>query len=149
MSIDFESLKDKAVVFAQSGVTRARELTDTGVAKAKEVAEVGKLKVQNSTEQEAIRKAYSELGKLYYAERGSAPEAAYADLCQTITDALARISYNNERIADIKAAGHLSEEEVSEVEEVEEPAAPAESPEEPSCCGGAEEPKAEDNQAEE
>ena len=148
MSIDFESLKDKAVVFAQSGVTRARELTDTGVAKAKEVAEVGKLKVQNSTEQEAIRKAYSELGKLYYAERGSAPEAAYADLCQTITDALARISYNNERIADIKAAGHLSEEEVSEVEEVEEPAAPAESPEEPSCCGGAEEPKAEDNQAE-
>ena len=149
MSIDFESLKDKAVVFAQSGVTRARELTDTGVAKAKEVAEVGKLKVQNSTEQEPIRKAYSELGKLYYAERGSAPEAAYTDLCQRITDALARISYNNERIADIKAAGHLSEEEVSEVEEVEEPAAPAESPEEPSCCCGAEEPKAEDNQAEE
>ena len=147
MSIDFESLKDKAVVFAQSGVTRARELTDTGVAKAKEVAEVGKLKVQNSTEQEAIRKAYSELGKLYYAERGSAPEAAYADLCQNITDALARISYNNERIADIKAAGHLSEEEVGEVEEVEEPVAPAEIPEEPSCCcGEAEEPKAEDDQ---
>ena len=146
MSIDFESLKDKAVVFAQSGVTRARELTDTGVAKAKEVAEVGKLKVQNSTEQEAIRKAYSELGKLYYAERGSAPEAAYADLCQTITDALARISYNNERIADIKAAGHLSEEEVGEVEEGEAPVAPAEIPEEPSCCCEAEEPKAEDDQ---
>ena len=97
MSIDFESLKDKAVVLAQSGVTKAKELTETGVAKAKELAdtsaakakeitEIGKLKVQNSTEQEAIRKAYSELGKLYYAERGSAPEAAYADLCQRITD---------------------------------------------------------------
>ena len=98
MSIDFESLKDKAVVFAQSGVTKAKELTDTGIAKAKEISEIGKLKVQNSTEQEAIRKAYSELGKLYYAERGSAPEAAYADLCQRITDALARISYNNERM---------------------------------------------------
>ena len=141
MSIDFESLKDKAVVAAQTGVTRAKELTgtgiakakelaDTGAAKAKELAEVGKLKVSNSTEQEAIRKAYSELGKLYYAERGSAPEAAYADACQRITDALARISYNNERIADIKAAGHLSEEEVEEV-----------SPEEPACC---EEPKDED-----
>ena len=123
MSIDFESLKDKAVVLAQSGVTKAKELTETGVAKAKELAdtsaakakeitEIGKLKVQNSTEQEAIRKAYSELGKLYYAERGSAPEAAYADLCQRITDALARISYNNERIADIKAAGQFTDAEV-------------------------------------
>lgn len=150
MSIDFESLKDKAVVLAQTGVTKAKELTETGVAKAKELAdtgaakakeltEIGKLKVQNSTEQEAIRKAYSELGKLYYAERGSAPEAAYADLCQRITDALARISYNNERIADIKAAGQMSDEEVDAVEPVDE---------EPSCCCG-EEPKAEDDKPEE
>ena len=136
MSIDYESLKDKAVVLAQEGVTRAkeftgtgvakaRELADTGIAKAKEMAEVGKLKVSNSTEQEAIRKAYSELGKLYYAERGSAPEAAYADACQRISDSLARISYNNERIADIKAAGNLTDEEVEEVP-VEE--------EQPCCC---------------
>ena len=116
MSIDFESLKDKAVVFAQSGVTKAKELTDTG-----------------------IRKAYSELGKLYYAERGSAPEAAYADLCQRITDALARISYNNERIADIKAAGHLDDEEVEAV------GAEAEA-EEPCCCDKTE---AEDDKPEE
>ncbi len=144
MSIDFESLKDKAVVFAQSGVTKAKELTDTGIAKAKEISEIGKLKVQNSTEQEAIRKAYSELGKLYYAERGSAPEAAYADLCQRITDALARISYNNERIADIKAAGHLDDEEVEAVgaeAEAEGPAA-----EEPCCCDKTE---AEDDKPEE
>ena len=138
MSIDFESLKDKAVVFAQSGVTKAKELTDTGIAKAKEISEIGKLKVQNSTEQEAIRKAYSELGKLYYAERGSAPEAAYADLCQRITDALARISYN-ERIADIKAAGHLDDEEVEAV------GAEAEA-EEPCCCDKTE---AEDDKPEE
>ncbi len=139
MSIDFESLKDKAVVLAQTGVTKAKELTETGVAKAKELTEIGKLKVQNSTEQEAIRKAYSELGKLYYAERGSAPEAAYADLCQRITDALARISYNNERIADIKAAGQMSDEEVDAVEPVDE---------EPSCCCGGE-PEAEDDKPEE
>ena len=116
MSVDYENLKDKAVVLAQSGVTKAKELTDTGITKAKELAnagaakarelsEIGKLKVRNSTEQEAIRKAYSDLGKLYYAEHGSEPDAAYVELCQRITDSLARISYNNERIADIKAAG--------------------------------------------
>ncbi len=145
MSIDFESLKDKAVVAAQTGVTRVKELTETGVAKAKELAdtgaakakeitEIGKLKVNNSAEQEAIRKAYSELGKLYYAERGSAPEAAYADACQRITDSLARISYNNERIADIKAAGQLSDGEVEAAEVEPEPVC-----EEPSCCCGGEE----------
>lgn len=127
MGIDFEVLKDKAVVAAQNGVTRVKELTETGIAKAKELAdtgatkakeisEIGKLKVSNSTEQESIRKAYSELGKLYYAERGSAPEAPYADACQRITDAMARISYNNERIADIKAAGQITDEEVEAVE---------------------------------
>jgi len=146
MSIDFESLKDKAVVLAQSGVTKAKEITETGIAKAKELAdtgtarakeitEIGKLKVNNSVEQESIRKAYSELGKLYYAERGSAPEAAYADACQRITDAMARISYNNERIADIKAAGQLTDEEVQAVEaeaaeEAEEPVEAEDKPKE-------------------
>ena len=70
MSVDYESLKDKAVVLAQSGVTKAKELADAGVAKARELSEIGKLKVQNSTEQEAIRKAYSDLGKLYLESKG-------------------------------------------------------------------------------
>ncbi len=154
MSIDFESLKDKAVVAAQTGVIRVKEITETGIAKAKELAdtgatkakeltEIGKLKVNNSAEQEAIRKAYSELGKLYYAERGSAPEAAYADACQRITDAMARISYNNERIADIKAAGQITDEEIEAVEAEEA------SEETESCCCGCGEPAAEETPVEE
>ena len=154
MSVDFESVKDKAVVLAQSGVTKAKELTGTGITKAKELAnagaakarelsEIGKLKVQNSTEQEAIRKAYSDLGKLYYAEHGSTPESAFAELCQSITDSLARISYNNERIADIKAAGRSKDGADAAEETVDaetgEPAA------EESCCCGAEEPVSEDD----
>ena len=79
---------------------------------------------------EAIRKAYSELGKLYYAERASAPEPAYADICQRITDAMARISYNNERIADIKAAGQITDEEADTVE-----AEAVCGEDAPSCCG--------------
>ena len=152
MSVDLESVKDKAVVLAQSGVTKARELTDTGITKAKELAsagaakarelsEIGKLKVQNSTEQEAIRKAYSDLGKLYYAEHGSEPEEAYAELCQRITDSLAHISYNNERIADIKAAGRSSKDGADASEE------PVEAEE--SCCCGTEEPAAEESASEE
>ena len=136
MSIDYEILKDKAVVLAQSGVTKAKELADAGVAKVRELSEIGKLKVQNSTEQVAIRKAYSDLGKLYYAEHGSDPEAPFAELCQSITDSLARISYNNERIADIKAAGR-SKDETDETGEPAEEELVSEAPvdEEPCCCG--------------
>ncbi|HJH61736.1 MAG TPA: serine proteinase [Firmicutes bacterium] len=112
MSIDFDRLKERAGELAQAGVSKAKELTDAGMAKAKQLTEIGKLKVRNSSERDAIRRAYTELGKLYYAERGSAPEPGYADLCQKVSQARARIDYNNERIADIKAAGQLTDQEV-------------------------------------
>ena len=114
MSIDFDRLKERAGELAQAGVAKAREITDAGMAKAKQLTEIGKLKMQSSSERDSIRRAYLELGKLYYAERGSAPEPGYADLCQKVTNAMARIEYNNERIADIKAAGHLTDEEVED-----------------------------------
>lgn len=114
MGIDFDRLKERAGELAQAGVAKAKELTDAGVAKAKQLTEIGKLKMRNSSHRDAIRKAYLELGKLYYAERSSAPEPGYADLCQKITDANAKIAYNEQRIADIKAAGELSDEEVEE-----------------------------------
>ena len=95
-------------------MAKAREITDAGMAKAKQLTEIGKLKMQSSSERDSIRRAYLELGKLYYAERGSAPEPGYADLCQKVTNAMAKIEYNNERIADIKAAGHLTDEEVED-----------------------------------
>lgn len=103
MSIDFDRLKE-----------RAGELAQAGVAKAKQLTEIGKLKVRNSSERDAIRRAYTELGKLYYAERGSAPEPGYASLCQKVSEAMARIEYNNQRIEDIKAAGQLTDQEVEE-----------------------------------
>ncbi len=105
MAFDFESLKAKVT-----------ELTSTGVAKAKEVSEIGKLKVQNVSEQDEIRKAYLAIGKLYYEQHGADPEAGYADYCKQIADSQAKIDYNNERIADIKTAGNLSDEDVAQAE---------------------------------
>ncbi len=119
MNIDFNSIMEKAKDLAQTGVAKAKEFTDAAMDKGKELTEIGKLKVQNTSEQENIKKAYLELGKLYFAERGAAPEPAYAALCEKITASQAKIDYNNERIADIKAAGGLSDEEVEEADIVE------------------------------
>ena len=108
----FDNLKEKAAELAD----KAKDLADTGVSKAKELSEISKLKVQNANERDAMRKAYLEIGKRYYADHGTG-EGPYADLCARISDSQAKIDYNNERIADMKAAGGLSDEEVPADEE--------------------------------
>lgn len=90
----FEEIRDMALDLAQAGVAKAKELTD-----------IAKLNIANTAEEEAIKKAYVELGKLYYAERGMAPEGAYATLCEKITAAKTRIDENKSKISDIRCDG--------------------------------------------
>ena len=99
-----ETLKDKAT-----------DLVQAGVAQSKRLAEIAKLKAANMAEEDAIKKAYLELGKLYYAENGAAPEGAYAAACEKITASKALIETNNERVAELKQTA--SAEEEAELEE--------------------------------
>ena len=104
MAFDFGAIKAKA-----------RELTNTGVAKARELSEIGKLKVQNVSEQDEIRRAYLEIGKIYYEQHGQEPDVVFASLCKKIDESMARIEYNNIRIVDLKAAGEFTDEDLDEV----------------------------------
>lgn len=108
----FESLKGKATDLAQAGVAQSKRL-----------AEIAKLKTTNMAEEDAIKKAYLELGKLYYAENGAAPEGAYAAACEQITASKALIETNNERIAELKqTAGPEAEAELEDTMEIAEAA---------------------------
>lgn len=118
----FENLKDKATDLAQAGVAQSKRL-----------AEIAKLKTANMAEEDAIKKAYVELGKLYYAEKGTTPDGAFASACERITASKALIETNNERIAELKQPGDPEvEDEAAEPEaapEAEEaPAQPEETP---------------------
>lgn len=96
----FDAFKDKAIDLAQ-----------TGMAKSKQLAEIAKLNLANASEEDDIKKAYIEMGKLYYAERGMAPEAAYAALCEKVTAAKVNIEENKARIEELKTDGAGPEEE--------------------------------------
>ncbi|MCC2259890.1 serine proteinase [Intestinimonas aquisgranensis] len=98
----FEDLKAKALDLAQAGAAKAKELTD-----------IAKLNIANSAEEDTIRKAYIDLGKLYYAERGMAPEGAYVTLCEKITAAKQRLEENKAKIAEIKRAGNINDDDVA------------------------------------
>ena len=116
----FDSLKDRATDLAQAGVAQSRRL-----------AEIAKLKMANMSEEDAIKKAYLEIGKLYSAEQGAAPDGAYAAACERITASKAAIETNNERIAELKQSGDPEETETAGTEE--ESSEPAESVEAPAA----------------
>ena len=116
---------------------RATDLAQAGVAQSKRVAEIAKLKTANMAEEDTVKKAYLEIGKLYYAEKGAAPDGAYAAACEKITAAKAAIEANNDRIAELKQSGDPEPEDDVEAEiqvemtmgEIPEDAeAPAEAP---------------------
>lgn len=124
---------------------KATDLAQAGVAQSKRLAEIAKLKTANLGEEDTIKKAYIELGKLYYAEHGSAPDGAYAAACEKITAARAAIETNNDRIAQLK---NSSDEDVEVVTFVEsnpvsqpEPAQESQEVQEPEQ---AEEPRSEE-----
>lgn len=120
--IDFDALKD-----------RAKDLAQSGVSKSKQIGEIAKLNLANVSEEDNIRKAYIEIGKLYYAERGMAPEPAYTALCEKITASKVTIEENKNRIDELKAEGNIQDAEIKlnvepvvETTVTEEPVAPAE-----------------------
>ena len=121
----FDSLKD-----------RATDLAQAGVAQSKRLAEIAKLKMANMSEEDAIKRAYLEIGKLYYAERGTAPEGAYAAACERITAARAAIETKKERMAQLKMPGDPVDDE--------EPGAEGEG--EPVCAEEAQEPGGQDKE---
>ncbi len=82
---------------------KAADLAQSGVAQSRRLAEVAKLKTANIGEEDTIKKAYIEIGKLYYAEQGTSPDGAYAAACEKVTAAKAAIEANNARIQELKA----------------------------------------------
>lgn len=118
----FDNLREKATDLAQSGVATSKRL-----------AEIAKLKTSNLAEEDAIKKAYLELGKLYYAEHGANPDGAYAAACERVVAAKAAIETNNDRIAELKRAAEADGEVIdvtpqAPAQEEAAPAAPTEAP---------------------
>lgn len=121
MAFNFEELKKRANDLAQ----QAADLAQQGAARSRQLAGIAKLKAANLGEEDTIRKAYAELGKIYFAKYGEHPEDEFAAACETIIEAQAAIAANNATIEELSAKKEPEVEvEIVEMEETEE--APAE-----------------------
>ena len=111
----FDSLKANATVLKD----KATDLAQTGAAESKRLAEIAKLKSANLGEENTIKKAYAEIGKLYYELMGAEPGEDFAAACEKITATKAAIEANNDRIAELKVKEEAAAPEVEVVAEAE------------------------------
>lgn len=74
---------------------KATEMMQSGVA-------IAKLKTDNMAEEDAMRRAYLAIGKMYFELYGDAPDAAFSVDCDRIRACQLRIAENNLRLAQMK-----------------------------------------------
>ena len=90
-----DDLRGKATEMVQTGVDKATEMMQTGVT-------IAKLKTDNMAEEDAMRRAYLAIGKMYFELYGDAPDPAFAVECDRIRACKRRIAENKLRLAEMK-----------------------------------------------
>ncbi len=144
MNFNLDSLMDTITNLRERGAEYANVAMD----KTRDAARLAKLTVALTSEKDALKKAYIELGKAYYEEHHSDAEGLYAQLVEEVDAVNARIEEMQSEIDSLKGSFHGSEdasfedvvaqdegdEDISvEITIEEEPDAPAaETPEEPA-----------------
>lgn len=103
MAFPFEDLKSRVQGLYQTGKKKGSALAQTGLDKAQQVGTMAKLKAANLSEEETLRRAYQELGRLYFEKHGAAPEVEFLSLCATIDESLARIQINQNKLDELAA----------------------------------------------
>lgn len=94
----FEKLDDlcgKATEIMQTGMDKATEMMQSGVA-------IAKLKTDNMAEEDAMRRAFLAIGRMYFELYGDAPDPAFSVECERIQACKRRIAENELRLAEMK-----------------------------------------------
>ena len=107
---------------------KARNLAVFAARKTKNVSRIAKLNVDIAGERDTIKRAYSEIGKLYFETHRDAPEGFFVRLCQEVENSLASIAAMEAEIVRLKTedlAPAAPADPDIEVEITEEPEAEA------------------------
>lgn len=102
---DFTEIKEKVISTLEMAADSAKELAGKAADKAKSAARIAKLSMEINAEKDSIKKAYLEIGKLYYEMNRDNPDGFFAQLCDEITVANAEIAAKEAEIADLKENG--------------------------------------------
>ena len=100
MNLNLDSLMDAVTNLRERGAEYAGVAMD----KTKDAARLARLTVAQSGEKEALKKAYIELGKMYYEEHLTDAEGLYAQLVEEVDAVSARIAEMQSEIDALKGS---------------------------------------------
>ena len=105
MNFNLDSLMDTITNLRERGAEYANVAMD----KTRDAARLAKLTVALTSEKDALKKAYIELGKAYYEEHHSDAEGLYAQLVEEVDAVNARIEEMQSEIDSLRGSFHASE----------------------------------------
>ena len=105
----FNEFMGKVGFLANKAAEKTKDLAAVAAEKTKQVSRVTKLNMDISGQRETIRKAYAELGRLYYEAHKADPEPDLAQVCLQIDQANDAIASMEAEIARIKAESSESQ----------------------------------------
>lgn len=82
---------DKIFGFLNLAKEKGKQYANIAADKTKEAGRMAKLKMDQAKERENLKKAYVELGKLYFEEKRSEAEGLFAQLCDEIEATAKRV----------------------------------------------------------
>lgn len=96
-----KNLAGKVKDVAESSTVRG--LYEHGAERAKSYGAIAKLSLEISGDTEELKRAYTEIGKLYFEENRENPDGFYQALFANVEEINARIHANEDAINEIKA----------------------------------------------
>lgn len=96
-----KNLAGKVKDVAESSTVRG--IYEHGAERAKSYGAIAKLSLEISGDTEELRRAYTEIGKLYFEQARENPEGFFAPLFAQVEEINARIHANEDAISEIKA----------------------------------------------
>ena len=112
--MDFSEMKNKFLAalgqasdatrdFAGKAADTTRDLAGKAADKAKAGGRIAKLNIEVAQEKDTLKKAYVEIGKLYYDTHKDNPEGFFIQLCEEVALAEKSIADKEAEIAELKA----------------------------------------------
>ena len=115
-----DTLKKTAGIAAQVTVSAA----DTAVSKTRTMASIGRVKLAISSEEDKLKKAYTELGRLFYRDYQAQAEAdmtEYQPWCDRAADAREQIQRLTKELETLKAEGKDTVKDAPKAQKKEKP----------------------------
>lgn len=105
------TITEKAKDLAESGTVR--EVYDKGASRAKTLSRIARLTLDYNGAGEDLKKAYMEIGRLYYEENCNAPQGFFAPLFEKVKEISSRMEVTEKELdalkAELSASGETSD----------------------------------------